>query len=153
MSRKEIDKALDMADSVTRKKRELINANKEIFDQIIYLDDLLKDQMNIIYNSPELTEYDTVTINQATKLENALNSSVKLGLDENDPMNACSNHAYGMVKVLFIDAESLSEATRMAYSEDMKDLYQFPIYVSDGSAIRFWDGNGFDGKFLEWCKM
>jgi hypothetical protein len=151
MSRVKIDDALSLADQIREKKSQLVKANLQLFEQIQALDDMLKDVIMEIYQSPDLTAYDTKTINQSLKLENILNRSVKIGVGTKDSSEACSNYQNGNVEVYFIDTESLSEASKIGSREDLKELLRDPVYLSDGETIRYWDGNEFDSKFSEPC--
>lgn len=152
MSRELIDGALSIAQSIRDKKNMLVKANLELFEEIRQLDDMLKDEMMKIYNSPDLKPYDTATINQALRLENILNKSIKLGLGGKSADVACSNYSNGDITVFFMDAEDFMDASSISYREDMKSLLEYPSYITDGLNIRYWDGNGFDQSYSGVCK-
>jgi hypothetical protein len=153
MSRIRIDDALYLAEQIRAKKSELVKSNIELFDQIKSLDDMLKDIIDEIYVSEDLTAYDTITINQSLNLNNILNKSVKLGVGFKDPNESCSNYSRGKVKVFFIDTEEFTEASALYYGEDTMELVKEELYLSDGSNIRLWANGEFDKGYNGVCKI
>jgi hypothetical protein len=153
MSRELIDGALTIAASIKEKKSILVKQNLELFEQIRQLDEMLKDEIEKIYNSPDLTRYDVVTINQSLKLENILNSSIKVGLSTKSPEEACNNYFNGNISIFFIDTDELSAASTIAFREDMKDVLEYTCYISDGINVVYWNGKNFDSKSLQSCSI
>ena len=153
MSRELIDGALTIAASIKEKKSILVKQNLELFEEIRQLDEMLKDEIDKIYNSPDLTRYDAVTINQSLKLENILNSSIKVGLSTKSPEEACTDYINGDIKVFFIDTSDLQSASTIAFREDMKDILEYTCYISDGINVVYWDGKNFDSKFSQSCSI
>jgi hypothetical protein len=114
---------------------------------------MLKDIIDEIYVSEDLTAYDTITINQSLNLNNILNKSVKLGVGFKDPNESCSNYSRGKVKVFFIDTEEFTEASALYYGEDTMELVKEELYLSDGSNIRLWANGEFDKGYNGVCKI
>lgn len=160
MSRETIDGALSLASQIREKKNQLIKSNSELFNQIKQLDDMLRIEMNKIYNSPDLEEYDILTINQALRLNDISNKPIKLSVSDKDPQSVCYDYYDGRVSAFFIDTEDLSSANKLAYRESVDNsIVTTSFWVSDGKIIRYWifdskNENGyFDDKYLENCKI
>ena len=160
MSRETIDGAISLASQIREKKNQLIKSNSELFNQIRQLDDMLRLEMNKIYNSPDLEEYDILTINQALRFNDISNKPIKLSVSDKDSQSVCYDYYDGRVSIFFIDAEDLSSATKLGYRESVdKSIVTASFWVSDGQIIRYWifdseNENGyFDDKYLENCKI
>ena len=80
MSRVRIDDALLLAEQIRAKKNILVKANIELFDEIRELDEMIKDVIDEIYTSSDLTAYDTITINQSLGLNDILSKGMKFGI-------------------------------------------------------------------------
>lgn len=121
---------------------------------------MLRIEMNKIYNSPDLEEYDILTINQALGLNNISNKPIKLSVSDKDSQSVCYDYYDGRVSTFFIDAEDLSSATKLGYRESVdKSIVTASFWVSDGQIIRYWifdseNENGyFDDKYLDNCEI
>ena len=152
MSRIRIDDALSLADQIRAKKNILVKANMELFDEIKALDEMIKDVIDEIYTSQDLTAYDVITINQSLGLNDILSKSMKFGIGNKDFSEACSSYFEGNVKVFFIDSEDFIDASVLSYGESAKEIVKEELYLSDGNTVRYWDGQSFDTKFLEYCR-
>ena len=152
MSRIRIDDALLLAEQIRAKKNILVKANMELFDEIKALDETIKDVIDEIYTSQDLTAYDVITINQSLNLNDILSRSMKFGIGTKDFNEACFNYFNGDVKVFFIDSEDFIDASVLSYGENAKEIVKEELYLSDGKNVRYWDGQSFDKKFLEYCK-
>jgi hypothetical protein len=152
MSRIRIDDALLLADQIRAKKNILVKANIELFDEIKALDEMIKDVIDEIYTSQDLTAYDVITINQSLNLNDILSKSMKFGIGNKDFSEACSSYSEGNVKVFFIDSEDFIDASVLSYGENAKEVVKEELYLSDGKNVRYWDGQSFSTKFLEYCK-
>lgn len=152
MSRIRIDDALLLAEQIRAKKNILVKANMELFDEIKALDETIKDVIDEIYTSQDLTTYDVITINQSLNLNDILSKSMKFGIGNKDFSEACSSYSEGNVKVFFIDSEDFIDASVLSYGENAKEIVKEELYLSDGKNVRYWDGQSFSTKFLEYCK-
>jgi hypothetical protein len=152
MSRIRIDDALLLAEQIRAKKNILVKANMELFDEIKALDETIKDVIDEIYTSQDLTAYDVITINQSLNLNDILSRSMKFGIGNKDFSEACSSYSEGNVKVFFIDSEDFIDASVLSYGENAKEIVKEELYLSDGKNVRYWDGQSFSTKFLEYCK-
>ena len=155
-ARETIDGAISLASQIREKKNQLIKSNSELFNQIRQLDDMLRIEMNKIYNSPDLEEYDILTINQALGLNDISNKPIKLSVSDKDSQSVCYDYYDGRVSTFFIDTEDLSSATKLGYRESVdKSIVTNSFWVSDGQIIRYWifdseNENGyFDDKYLD----
>ena len=152
MSRVRIDDALLLAEQIRAKKNMLVKSNMELFDEIKVLDEMIKDVIDEIYTSPDLTAYDTITINQSLGLNDILSKGMKFGIGFKGSSEACENYFEGNIKVFFIDSEEFIDASILSYSSNIKEVVKEKLYLSDGKNVRYWDGKSFDTKFLEYCK-
>ena len=152
MSRVRIDDALLLAEQIRAKKNMLVKVNMELFDEIKELDEMIKDVIDEIYTSQDLTAYDTITINQSLGLNDILSKGMKFGIGFKGSSEACENYFEGNIKVLFIDSEEFIDASTLSYSSNIKEVVKEELYLSDGKNIRYWNGESFDKKFLEYCK-
>lgn len=152
MSRVRIDDALLLAEQIRAKKNILVKANIELFDEIKELDEMIKDVIDEIYTSSDLTAYDTITINQSLGLNDILSKGMKFGIGFKGSSEACENYSEGNIKVFFIDSEEFINASTLSYSSNIKEVVQEELYLSDGENVRYWNGKSFDEKFLEYCK-
>lgn len=152
MSRVRIDDALLLAEQIRAKKNMLVKANMELFDEIKALDEMIKDVIDEIYTSKDLTAYDTITINQSLGLNDILSKGMKFGIGFKGSSEACENYFEGNIKVFFIDSEEFIDASILSYSSNIKEVVKEELYLSDGKNVRYWNGESFDEKFLEYCK-
>lgn len=152
MSRVRIDDALLLAEQIRAKKNILVKANIELFDEIRELDEMIKDVIDEIYTSSDLTAYDTITINQSLGLNDILSKGMKFGIGFKGSSEACENYFQGNIKVFFIDSEEFINASTLSYSSNIKEVVGEELYLSDGNNVRYWNGKSFDEKFLEYCK-
>jgi hypothetical protein len=152
MSRVRIDDALLLAEQIRAKKNILVKANIELFDEIKELDEMIKDVIDEIYTSSDLTAYDTITINQSLGLNDILSKGMKFGIGFKGSSEACENYFQGNIKVFFIDSEEFIDASTLSYSSNIKEVVKEELYLSDGNNVRYWNGGSFDEKFLEYCK-
>jgi hypothetical protein len=152
MSRVRIDDALLLAEQIRAKKNILVKANIELFDEIKELDEMIKDVIDEIYTSSDLTAYDTITINQSLGLNDILSKGMKFGIGFKGSSEACENYFEGNIKVFFIDSEEFIDASTLSYSSNIKEVVKEELYLSDGNNVRYWNGGSFDEKFLEYCK-
>jgi hypothetical protein len=152
MSRVRIDDALLLAEQIRAKKNMLVKANMELFDEIKELDEMIKDVIDEIYTSQDLTAYDTITINQSLGLNDILSKGMKFGIGFKGSSEACENYFEGNIKVFFIDSEEFIDASTLSYSSNIKEVVKEELYLSDGENVRYWNGESFDEKFLEYCK-
>jgi hypothetical protein len=152
MSRVRIDDALLLAEQIRAKKNILVKANIELFDEIKELDEMIKDVIDEIYTSSDLTAYDTITINQSLGLNDILSKGMKFGIGFKGSSEACENYFQGNIKVFFIDSEEFINASTLSYSSNIKEVVGEELYLSDGNNVRYWNGKSFDEKFLEYCK-
>lgn len=152
MSRIRIDDALLLAEQIRAKKNMLVKANMELFDEIKALDEMIKDVIDEIYTSSDLTAYDTITINQSLGLNDILSKGMKFGIGFKGSSEACQNYFDGDIKVFFIDSEEFIDASILSYSSNIKEVVKEELYLSDGKNVRYWNGESFDKKFLEYCK-
>jgi len=152
MSRVRIDDALLLAEQIRAKKNMLVKANMELFDEIKELDEMIKDVIDEIYTSQDLTAYDTITINQSLGLNDILSKGMKFGIGFKNFSEACQNYFDGDIKVFFIDSEEFIDASTLSYSSNIKEVVKEELYLSDGKNVRYWNGESFDKKFLEYCK-
>lgn len=160
MSRETIDGAISLASQIREKKNQLIKSNSDLFNQIKQLDGMLRIEMNKIYDSPDLEEYDILTINQALGFNDINNKPIKLSVSDKDPQSVCYDYYDGRVSAFFIDTEDLSSATKLGYRESVdKSIVTNSFWVSDGQIIRYWifdseNENGyFDDKYLDNCEI
>lgn len=152
MSRVRIDDALLLAEQIRAKKNILVKANIELFDEIKALDEMIKDVIDEIYTSKDLTAYDAITINQSLGLNDILSKGIKFGIGFKGSPEACENYFQGNIKVFFIDSEEFIDASTLSYSSNIKEVVKEELYLSDGNNVRYWNGESFDEKFLEYCK-
>jgi hypothetical protein len=152
MSRIRIDDALLLAEQIRAKKNILVKANIELFDEIKELDEMIKDVIDEIYTSQDLTAYDTITINQSLGLNDILSKGMKFGIGFKGSSEACQNYFDGDIKVFFIDSEEFIDAVTLSYSSNIKEVVKEELYLSDGKNVRYWNGESFSSKFLEYCK-
>lgn len=152
MSRVRIDDALLLAEQIRAKKNMLVKANMELFDEIKALDEMIKDVIDEIYTSQDLTAYDTITINQSLGLNDILSKGMKFGIGFKGSSEACQNYFDGDIKVFFIDSEEFIDASILSYGSNIKEVVKEELYLSDGKNVRYWNGESFDKKFLEYCK-
>jgi hypothetical protein len=153
MSRVRIDDALLLAEQIRAKKNILVKANIKLFDEIKELDEMIKDVIDEIYTSQDLTAYDTITINQSLGLNDILSKGMKFGIGFKGSSEACENYFEGNIKVFFIDSEEFIDASTLSYSSNIKEVVKEELYLSDGENVRYWNGESFDTKFLEYCKQ
>lgn len=159
MSREIINGALSLASQIREKKNQIIKDNYQVFEDIKNLDNMLREEMNKIYNSEDLEPYDILTINQSLGFTGIESKPIKLSISDKDSSSTCNLYFEGSVSVFFIDSNDLSTATKIGYREFIdKSLLSSSFWISDGSIVRYWiydEGSKsgyFDNKFLESCK-
>ena len=69
----------------------------------------------------------------------------------NSAKEACIFFSKGKTKTFYIDNEDFSKATLIAEDEEMNTPAEAPIYISDGTIVRYWKGKSFDEEFLDAC--
>ena len=93
-----------------------------------------------------------VTIFSRERPDVIIIKGIKLSLSSDDSYTACSMYSKDDYYDLYLDTDSLETASLLSETEDMNQIIEKAYYVSDGKIVRFWDGKGFDSKFLEMCK-
>ena len=73
------------------------------------------------------------------------------GISFNSAKEACIFFSKGKTNTFYIDNEDFSKATLIAEDEEMKTPAEAPIYISDGTIVRYWKGKSFDEEFLDAC--
>ena len=69
----------------------------------------------------------------------------------NSAKEACIFFSKGKTNTFYIDNEDFSKATLIAEDEEMQTPAAAPIYISDGTIVRYWKGKSFDEEFLDAC--
>ena len=98
---------------------------------------------NIVFRDRTDIVKDIGTITKPTALVAAISF--------NSAKEACIFFSKGKTNTFYIDNEDFSKATLIAKDEEMKTPAEAPIYISDGTIVRYWKGKSFDEEFLDAC--